>query len=129
MQTSVQLTFSFEITAVQLTPTFKMGVLQVRPISKIVTMRVAPSQQPQLEVSFEIAKIQPVGETLGTIRMTPSQQQRPNHGFAFVYGRGTATRAECRVYAGPTHAITAGSGGCLRDGPMSDYYDRVFPVV
>jgi hypothetical protein len=77
MQTSVQLTFSFEIAAVQLTPTFKMGVLQVRPISKIVTMLLAPSQQPQLEVSFEIAKIQPVGETLGTIRMTPSQQQRP----------------------------------------------------
>jgi hypothetical protein len=77
MQTSVQLTFSFEIAAVRLTPTFKMGVLQVRPISKIVTMRVAPSQQPQPEVSFEIAKIQPVGETLGTIRMTPSQKQRP----------------------------------------------------
>ena len=77
METSVQLTFSFEIAAVRLTPAFKMGVLQVRPISKIVTMRVDPSQQPQPEVSFEIAKIQPVGETLGTIRMTPSQQQRP----------------------------------------------------
>jgi len=77
MQTSVQLTFSFEIAAVQLTPTFKMGVLQVRPISKIVTMSLAPSRQPQLEVSFEIAKIQPAGETLGNIRMTPSQQQRP----------------------------------------------------
>src|SRR6266513_1026682 len=67
MQISVQLTFSFEIAAMQLTPTFKMGVLQVRPISKIVTMRMAPSQQPQPEVSFEIATIQPVGETLGTI--------------------------------------------------------------
>jgi hypothetical protein len=76
MGTSVQLTFSFEIAAIQLTPTFKVGVLQVRPISKIVTMRLAPSQQAQLEVSFEIAKIQPVGETLGTIRLTPSQQQR-----------------------------------------------------
>jgi hypothetical protein len=77
MEASVQLTFSFEITAVRLTPTFKMGVLQVRPISEIVTMRLAPSQQPQPEVSFEIEKIQPVGETLGTIRMTPSQRQRP----------------------------------------------------
>jgi hypothetical protein len=77
MQTSVQLTFSFEIAAMQLTPTFKVGVLQLRPISKIVTMRLAPSQQAQLEVSFEIAKIQPVGKTLGTIRVTPSQQQRP----------------------------------------------------
>jgi hypothetical protein len=77
VQTSVQLTFSFEIAAMQLTPTFKMGVLQLRPISKIVAMRLAPSRQPQPEVSFEIAKIQPVGETLGTIRVTPSQQQRP----------------------------------------------------
>jgi hypothetical protein len=77
MQTSVQVTFSFEITGIQLTPTFKMGVLQVRPISKIVTMRLAPSQQPPPEVSFEIAKIQPVGKTLGTIRVTPSQKERP----------------------------------------------------
>jgi hypothetical protein len=34
MQTSVQLTFSFEIAAMQLTPSFKMGALKVRPISK-----------------------------------------------------------------------------------------------
>src|SRR4029453_5934025 len=84
MQTSVQLTFSFEIAAMQLTPTFKMGVLQVRPISKIVTMRLAPSQQSQpamnLQVSFEVAKIQPAGKAFGTIRMTPSQQQRPPAG-------------------------------------------------
>ena len=77
MQTCVKVTFSFEIAAVQLTPTFKMGVLQVRPISKIVTMRLAPSQRPQPEVSFEIAKIQPVGKTFGTIRVTPSQKERP----------------------------------------------------
>jgi hypothetical protein len=77
MQTSVHLAFSFEVAAMQLTPTFKIGVLQVRPISKFVTMRLAPSQQAQLEVSFEIAKIQPVGKTLGTIRVTPSQQQKP----------------------------------------------------
>jgi len=81
MGTSVQVTFSFEIAAMQLTPTFKMGVLQVRLISKIVTMRLAPSQQPQsamnLHASFEIAKIQPVGKTFGTIRVTPSQKERP----------------------------------------------------
>ena len=77
MQTCVKVTFSFEIAAAQLTPTFKMGVLEVRPISKIVTMRLGPSQQAQLEVSFEIAKIQPVGKTLGIIRVTPSQQERP----------------------------------------------------
>jgi tetratricopeptide (TPR) repeat protein len=84
MQTAVQLTFSFEIASMQLTPTFKMGALQLRPTSKIVTMRLAPSQQPQpamnLQVTFEISKIQPAGGGLGTVRLTPSQQQRPTLG-------------------------------------------------
>jgi tetratricopeptide (TPR) repeat protein len=84
MQTSVQLTFSFEIAAMQLTQSFKMGVLKVRPISKLVTMRLPSSQQPQsalnLQVSFEVAKIQPVAGALGTIRMIPSQQPRPTAG-------------------------------------------------
>jgi hypothetical protein len=86
MQASVQVTFSFEIAAVQLTATFMMGVLQVRPISKIVTVHLAPSQRPQPEVSFEIAKIQPVGKTFGTIRVTPSQQERPIMGSPSVAG-------------------------------------------
>jgi Flp pilus assembly protein TadD len=84
MQTSVQLTFSFEIAAMQLTPSFKMGALKVRPISKLVTMRLPSPQQPQsalnLQVSFEVAKIQPTAGALGTIRMVPSQQQRPTPG-------------------------------------------------
>ena len=86
MQTSVQLTFSFEISAMQLTPSFKMGSLNVRPISKVVTMRLAPSQQPQpaMQVSFEIAKIQPLGSALGTIRMIPSQQRPPVTGSSSV---------------------------------------------
>jgi hypothetical protein len=88
VQTSVQLTFSFEIAAMQLTPSFKMGSLSVRPLSKVVTMRLAPSQQPQpamnLQVSFEIAKIQPAGSTLGTIRMFPSQQRPPVSGSSSV---------------------------------------------
>ncbi len=82
MHTAVQLTFSFEIASMQLTPSFKMGALQLRPTSKIVTMRLAASQQPQpamnLQVNFEITKIQPAGGGLGTVRLTPSQQQRPN---------------------------------------------------
>jgi hypothetical protein len=45
-------------------------------------MRLAPSQQPQpamnLQVTFEISKIQPAGGGLGTVRLSPSQQQRPN---------------------------------------------------
>ena len=84
MQTSVQLTFSFEIASMQLTPSFKMGALKVRPISKLVTMRLPSPQQPQsalnLQVGFEVAKIQPAGGALGTIRMVPSQQQRPTPG-------------------------------------------------
>jgi hypothetical protein len=84
MQTSVQLTFSFEIAAMQLTASFKMGALKVRPLSKLVTMRLPSPQQPQsalnLQVSFEVAKIQPASGALGTIRMVPSQQQRPTPG-------------------------------------------------
>jgi hypothetical protein len=84
MQTSVQLTFSFEIAAMQLTPSFKMGVLKVRPISKLVTMRLPSPQRAQstlnLQVAFEVLKIQPVAGALGTIRVVPSQQQRPTAG-------------------------------------------------
>src|SRR5438876_2053123 len=81
MQTSVQLTFSFEIAAMQLTPSFKMGALKVRPISKLVTMRLpSPQSTLNLQVSFEVAKIQPASGALGTIRMVPSQQHRPTPG-------------------------------------------------
>ncbi|MGE5208010.1 MAG: hypothetical protein ACM3KL_01625, partial [Alphaproteobacteria bacterium] len=84
MQTSVQLTFSFEIAAMQLTPSFKMGVLKVRPLSKLVTMRLPSPQRAQsalnLQVAFEIVKIQPVTGALGTVRVVPSQQQRPAMG-------------------------------------------------
>jgi len=81
MQTAVQITLSCEIASMQLTPTFKMGALQLRPVSKVVTMRLAPSQQPQpamnLQVNFEIAKVQPAPNSLGQMRLNPSQQQKP----------------------------------------------------
>ncbi len=79
VQTAVHLTFAFEIASMQLTPTFKMGALQLRPASKVVTMRLAGSApQPEMpQVTFEIARIQPAGGTLGSVRLTPSQQQRP----------------------------------------------------
>jgi hypothetical protein len=58
-----------------------MGVLKVRPISKLVTMRLPSPQRAQsalnLQVAFEIVKIQPVAGAIGTIRVVPSQQQRP----------------------------------------------------
>lgn len=81
MQTAVQLTFSFEIASIQLTPNFKMGALQLRPASNIVTMRLAPSEllpAMNLQVTFEIARIQPAGGGLGIVRLVPSQQQRPD---------------------------------------------------
>ena len=81
MHTAVQITLSCEIASMQLTPTFKMGALQLRPVSKVVTMRLAPSQQPQpamnLQVNFELAKVQPASNSLGQIRLNPSQQQKP----------------------------------------------------
>src|SRR5437899_277358 len=80
--TAVQITLSCEIASMQLTPTFKMGALQLRPISKVVTMRLASSPQQQqaamnLQVNFEIAKIQAAAGSLGQLRLNPSQQQKP----------------------------------------------------
>ncbi len=81
MHTSVQLTFSCEIASLQLTPSFKMGALQLKPISKVVMMRLSPSQHPQpamnLQITFEVATVQAGGAGFGTIRLTPSQQQKP----------------------------------------------------
>jgi hypothetical protein len=81
MHTAVQITLSCEIASMQLTPTFKMGALQLRPISKVVTMRLASSPQQQaamnLQVNFEIAKVQAASGSLGQLRLTPSQQQKP----------------------------------------------------
>jgi hypothetical protein len=78
---SLHVTFSCEITAVQLTPTFKMDALTVRPASRLVTMHLALEPHSQttenLQVSFEAARIQPLGGTLGTLRMLPSSQQKP----------------------------------------------------
>jgi hypothetical protein len=82
MHTAVQITLSCEIASMQLTPTFKIGALQLRPSSKIVTMRMASSPQQQqtpmnLQVNFEIAKMQATPGGLGQIRLNPSQQQKP----------------------------------------------------
>jgi hypothetical protein len=80
MQTAVQLTFAFEIVSMQLTPTFKMGALQLRLASKVVTMRwagSAPQSATNLQVTFEIARVQPAGGTLGSVWLTPSQRQFP----------------------------------------------------
>ncbi len=79
--TAVHITLSCEIASMQLTPSFKMGALQLRPTSKVVTMRLASGQQQQngmnFQVNFEIAKVQPAPGSLGQIRLSPSQQQKP----------------------------------------------------
>jgi len=90
--TSVQVTFSFEITGVQLAPTFEMGALTVRLASRLVAMRwplhLESQSTKDLHVSFEVVKIQPVGDTLGILRMIPSERQGPfangSHSFAPV---------------------------------------------
>ena len=81
MHPAVQITLSCEIASMQLTSSFKVGALQLRPISKIVTMRLAsPSQQQapmNLQVNFEISKIHVAQDSLGQMRLSPSQQQKP----------------------------------------------------
>lgn len=81
MRTAVQLTFSLEIGSMQLTPTFEMRDLQLKPTSRVVTMRLAPCQAPHppidLQINFEIAKIELEGETIRTVRLLPSGQEKP----------------------------------------------------
>jgi tetratricopeptide (TPR) repeat protein len=103
MHTAVQLTFSLEIASMQLTPTFKMSGLQLKPISRVVSMRLAPSQDPQppmnLQVTFEVARIELANGSLGTIRLSPSIQEKPAvltspsfaiSGLELVPGKGAA---------------------------------------
>ena len=81
MHAAVQLTFSLEIASMQLTPTFKMSCLQLKPTSQVVSMRLAPSQNPQipsnLQLTFQIAKIDLSGDSIGTLWLAPSAQQKP----------------------------------------------------
>lgn len=81
MQTAVQLTFSMEIGSMQLTPTFEMRDLQLKPTSRVVTMRLAPCQVPHppldLQITFEIVKIELEGDTISTVRLVPSAQEKP----------------------------------------------------
>jgi hypothetical protein len=80
----------------QLTPTFEMDALDSAPASRLVMMRLACTcslSQPNLQVSFEAAKIQPVGGTLGTLRMLPSRSAEARcEWFAFICTRGIAGR-------------------------------------
>ena len=103
MHTAVQLTFSLEIASMQLTPTFKMSGLALKPISRVVSMRLAPSNDPQppmnLQVTFEVAKIDLANGSIGTVRLSPSIQEKPAAltspsfaitGLELVPGKGAA---------------------------------------
>ena len=103
MHTAVQLTFSLEIASMQLTPTFKMSGLALKPISRVVSMRLAPSHDPQppmnLQVTFEVVKIDLANGSIGTIRLSPSIHEKPAvltspsfaiTGLELVPGKGAA---------------------------------------
>jgi hypothetical protein len=81
MRTAVQLTFPLEIVSLQLTPAFKMCDLQLRSSSQLVTMRLASgnaSQPPiDLDITFEIARIELENGAIRAIRLLPSDRQRP----------------------------------------------------
>ena len=81
MRTAVQLTFSLEIGSMQLTPTFEMRDLQLKPTSRIVTMRLAPCQAPHppidLQITFEIAKIELEGETIRSSSARALDAEKP----------------------------------------------------
>ena len=110
MRTTVQLTFSLEIASMQLTPTFKMSGLQLKPISRVVSMRLAPSQDPQppmnLQVTFEVAKIELTNGAIGTVRLLPSIQQKPavltSPSFS-ITGLELVSQGAAPVQLTPTH--------------------------
>jgi tetratricopeptide (TPR) repeat protein len=81
VRTAVQVTLSLEIGSMQLTPTLEMRDLQLKPISRVVTMRLAPSQAPyppiDLQITFEIAKVELEGQTIRSVRLVPSTQEKP----------------------------------------------------
>jgi hypothetical protein len=103
MQTTVQVTFSLEIASMRLTPAFKTSGLQLKPTSKVVSMRFAPSQDLQppmnLQVTFEVGRIDLSNGSIGAMRLSPSLQQTPAirnssafaiSGSEFVSGSGGA---------------------------------------
>ena len=80
-QSAVQITFSFEIASMQLTSAFKNGDLATQAHFKSGGDAPGPSQpQPamNLQVTFEVSAVQLAGNAIGTIRLTPSQQQKPS---------------------------------------------------
>ena len=113
MHPAVQLTFSLEIASMQLAPTLKMSGLALQPTSKVVSMRLAPSQdlQPQMKlpVTFEVVAIELAGNTIGTVRLSPSSRQiRPCFFLALLYH----LRARTRRRLGPSaaHPVASGTG-------------------
>jgi hypothetical protein len=122
MQTSVQLTFSFEIAAMQLTPSFKMGSLNVRPIS-----------QGRHDASGRLSATATGNEFASKFRdrKDSAARKRPWHNsdvsvptkatcgrFTLSCSHGPATRIEFRNCASPTHAVPTGAGHCLCDSPV-----------
>lgn len=79
--TTVRISFALEVAGMQLTPDFKMSRLQLKPTSKVVSMRFESSEADQpltkLPLNFEVAKIDLSGQSIETLRLTPSAHQKP----------------------------------------------------
>ncbi|MEO8439271.1 MAG: hypothetical protein ABI540_03515, partial [Spartobacteria bacterium] len=79
--TTVQISFALEVTGMQLTPEFKMSRLQLKPTSNFVSMCFESLENGQplmkLPLTFEVAKIDLSGQSIGTLRLTPSAHQEP----------------------------------------------------
>ena len=103
LHTAVQVVFSLEIASMQLTPNFKMSALQLKPTSRVVSMRFAPSPDSQLpmnlNLNFEVVRVELSNGQLNTVRLSPSGQQKPViltspsvpiSGLELVSGQGTA---------------------------------------
>ncbi len=100
---AVQLTFSLEIASMQLTPTLKMSRLHLKPLSRVVSVRLGSVQDPEApmnhKATFEIAKIDLLNGTIGSVRLVPSALQSPAaavhpslaiSSLEFVPGQGAA---------------------------------------
>ncbi|HEX4666550.1 MAG TPA: tetratricopeptide repeat protein [Chthoniobacterales bacterium] len=101
--TAVEVTFSLEIASMQLAPNLKMASLRLKPASKVVSVRFASAQNAQspldLNVTFEISKIELTNGNMSRISLAPSNRKPPptsNNGslvietLRFVPGEGAA---------------------------------------
>jgi Flp pilus assembly protein TadD len=78
---AVELIFALEIVSMQLASNLKMASLRLKPVSKVVSVRVAPAQNAQspldLNVTFEISKMELTNGKISGVRLVPTNHQPP----------------------------------------------------